>query len=55
MISVIEPPNAASIRVAEKLGESLRERRQLEGRQVLVYGIERADWEARRVRYEVAS
>ena len=48
VISVIEPPNATSIRVAEKLGERFRERRQLQGRQVSIYGIERAEWEARR-------
>lgn len=48
VISVIEPPNAASIRVAEKLGERFRERMQLQGRQVSIYAIERADWEAQR-------
>jgi RimJ/RimL family protein N-acetyltransferase len=47
MISVIEPPNTASIRVAEKLGERFCERIQLQGKQVLVYGIERVEWEAR--------
>jgi RimJ/RimL family protein N-acetyltransferase len=46
VISVIEPPNKASIRVAEKLGERFRERIQLQGKQVLIYGIERAEWEA---------
>jgi RimJ/RimL family protein N-acetyltransferase len=55
VISVIEPPNTASIRVAEKLGERFRERIQLQGRQVLVYGIARAEWEARRARWEIAS
>jgi hypothetical protein len=33
--------------VAEKLGERFRERIQLQGKQVLVYGIERAEWDAR--------
>ena len=47
VISVIEPPNVASIRVAEKLGERFRERIQLQGKPVLVYGIERAEWEGR--------
>jgi len=47
VISVIEPPNAASIRVAEKLGERFRERIQLQGKEVVVYGIERVEWEAR--------
>lgn len=45
VISVIEPANAASIRVAEKLGERFRERRQLQGRQVSVYAIDRAAWQ----------
>ena len=48
VISVIEPSNAASIRVAEKLGERFERRLQLAGRNVLVFGIERACWEARR-------
>lgn len=50
LISVIEPPNGASIRVAEKLGERFEKRMQLQGKQVAVYGIERAAWEARRAR-----
>jgi RimJ/RimL family protein N-acetyltransferase len=48
VISVIEPPNAASIRVAEKLGERFFERRLLQGKQVSIYAIERAQWEALR-------
>jgi RimJ/RimL family protein N-acetyltransferase len=48
LISVIEPPNSASIRVAEKLGERFEKRVQLQGKQVAVYGIDRAEWEARR-------
>ena len=47
VISVIEPPNAASIRVAEKLGERFCERRQLQGKQVSIYAISRVEWEAR--------
>ena len=47
VISVIEPPNAASIRVAQKLGERFCERRQLQGKQVSIYAISRAEWEAR--------
>jgi RimJ/RimL family protein N-acetyltransferase len=47
VISVIEPPNTASIRVAEKLGERFCERRQLQGKQVAIYEIERAAWHAR--------
>ena len=45
LISVIEPMNAASIRVAEKLGEHFERKLQLQGRSVLVFGIERAQWE----------
>ena len=47
VISVIEPANAASIRVAEKLGERFRERRQIQGRRVSIYGIDRAAWQKR--------
>jgi RimJ/RimL family protein N-acetyltransferase len=47
VISVIEPPNAASIRVAEKLGERFCERRQLQGRLVSIYATSRAQWQAR--------
>ena len=47
VISVIEPANAASIRVAEKLGERFRESRQLQGRLVSIYAIERAQWRSR--------
>lgn len=46
LISVIEPPNAASIRVAEKLGERLERRMQLQGRWVCVYAIDRDRWQA---------
>jgi len=47
VISVIQPPNAASIRVAEKLGERPAERMQLDGRDVQVYAIRRSEWESR--------
>lgn len=46
VISVILPDNVASIRVAEKVGESFHERRQLQGHDVAVYAIDRARWEA---------
>ncbi len=48
LISVIEPLNSASIRVAEKLGERFEKRMQLQGKQVAIYSIDRAEWEARR-------
>jgi len=46
LISVIEHPNKASIRVAEKLGEHFDREMQLAGKQVGIYAIERARWEA---------
>jgi len=41
VISLIHPHNRASIRVAERLGESLRGRTDLRGEERLVYGIDR--------------
>jgi RimJ/RimL family protein N-acetyltransferase len=41
VISLIRPENAPSIRVAERLGESLEGRLTLYGAEVLVYGITR--------------
>jgi RimJ/RimL family protein N-acetyltransferase len=46
VISLIYPANAASIRVAERLGETLDGRTNLFGHEVLVYGIDRARWTA---------
>ncbi|HET7520305.1 MAG TPA: GNAT family N-acetyltransferase [Candidatus Limnocylindria bacterium] len=48
LLSVIDPANARSIRVAERLGETLRGETQLFGYRVLLYGISRQDWNARR-------
>ena len=48
LISVILPENAASIRVAEKLGERFERRMALAGHdEVHLYGISRADWAQR--------
>ncbi len=44
LISVIEPPNTASIRVAEKLGERFLRMTPVGGKEVCIYGIDRADW-----------
>lgn len=44
VISLIRPANAASIRVAERLGEILEGRTRLHGHDALVYGITRASW-----------
>jgi RimJ/RimL family protein N-acetyltransferase len=48
LISLIRPDNRASIRVAERLGERLERRTDLYGHEALVYGIDRAQWEAGR-------
>ena len=40
VISLIHPDNHASIRVAERLGETLQGRADLAGREMLRYGIE---------------
>lgn len=47
LLSLIDPANKASIAVATRLGESLRGETDLWGNTVLVYGIGRAEWEAR--------
>jgi RimJ/RimL family protein N-acetyltransferase len=44
VISLIRPGNQASIRVAERLGETLEGRAMLFGHDALVYGITRASW-----------
>lgn len=44
VISLIRPQNAASIRVAEKLGQRLQERMDFYGGEALVYGIHRDEW-----------
>ena len=44
LISLIRPANRASVRVAERLGQSLESRTDLYGQEVLVYGIGRAAW-----------
>ena len=41
VISLIDPLNKASIRVAERLGEKLEGETELMGRNVLIYGIDR--------------
>ena len=48
LLSLIDPANAPSIAVATRLGESLRGETELLGNRVLVYGISRAEWQARR-------
>ncbi|MGH0030356.1 MAG: GNAT family N-acetyltransferase [Myxococcota bacterium] len=47
VISLIQPANAASIRVAEKLGERCEREIELSGKRVLLYAIDAATWAAR--------
>ena len=47
-ISLIDPDNAASIRVATKLGETLRGETTFREHRVLIYGIDRVTWASRR-------
>ena len=44
VISLIRPQNAASIRVAEKIGQRLQDRIEFGGGEALVYGIRREEW-----------
>jgi len=46
VISLIQPENAASIRVAERLGERLVDSVEVMGKSALVYRITREEWEA---------
>jgi RimJ/RimL family protein N-acetyltransferase len=44
VVSLIHPENQASIRLAERLGESLQERAEILGKEHLVYGIDRGSY-----------
>ena len=46
VISLINPDNKPSIKVAERLGEKIEGKTELFGHEVLIYGIDRADWRA---------
>ena len=46
VISLIHPENAASIRVAQRLGERLSGSTELMGKPALIYRITREEWEA---------
>jgi len=46
VISLIQPQNKASIKVAERLGEKLEGQTQVFDHKVLIYGIDRDDWHA---------
>jgi RimJ/RimL family protein N-acetyltransferase len=47
IVSAIHPENAASIRVAERLGERYLREGTLHGRTCLIYGITKDEWRAR--------
>jgi RimJ/RimL family protein N-acetyltransferase len=47
VISLIQPQNQASIKVAERLGEELEGQTKVFDHEVLIYGIDRADWQAK--------
>lgn len=46
VISLIRPENAASRRVAQKLGEKLEGMTDILGGEVVIYGIHQEDWQA---------
>jgi RimJ/RimL family protein N-acetyltransferase len=48
VISYIAPENVNSIKVAERLGETVEGETELLGKQVLIYGISREEWLRRR-------
>ena len=48
VISLIAPDNVASIKVAERLGETVEGQTHIIGRDVLIYGINRDEWKRRR-------
>jgi RimJ/RimL family protein N-acetyltransferase len=49
VISCIAPANVNSIRVAERLGEKVEGETELLGKNVLIYGISRKDWETHKL------
>jgi len=48
VISLIDPENVASAKVAERLGETVEGETEVMGHHVLIYGIHRDDWKRRR-------
>ena len=44
VISLIDPANVASAKVAERLGEKVEGKTELLGKEVLIYGIGREQW-----------
>ena len=50
VISLINPENHPSIRVAERIGETVEGRTELLGTEVLVYGIDRDTWRSQQAK-----
>ncbi len=48
VISLIAPENVASIKVAERLGETVEGETEVMGHHVLIYGISREEWRKKR-------
>ena len=46
IISLIDPKNVASVRLAERLGQQLEKNIDFRGHETGVYGIRRKQWEA---------
>jgi hypothetical protein len=46
VISIVHPENRASIRLVERIGESLLDRIEHLGREMLCYGVDREGWAA---------
>jgi len=46
LISCIAPDNVSSVKVAERLGETVEGETELLGKRVLIYGISRDQWES---------
>ena len=54
VISLIDPANVASVKVAERLGEKVEGETEVMGHHVLIYGIGRDEWRKRREAKELA-
>jgi hypothetical protein len=54
VISLIAPANVASVKVAERLGETVEGETELMGHYVLIYGISRDEWRKKREAKESA-
>ena len=48
LISLIDPANVASVKVAERLGEKVEGETEVMGHHVLIYGVSRDEWRKKR-------